>query len=73
MPAVAKAFESISLAQVSKSGFEGKTTAVLRDGDQITMNRDRLLADAKARTSSLAGLRRRSRRVSPPRTLHSDG
>jgi 3-hydroxyacyl-CoA dehydrogenase len=53
MPAVAKAFETISTAQVSKSAAEAKEMMFLRPSDGITMNRDRLLADAKARALSL--------------------
>ena len=54
MPAVAKAFEMIGTAQVSKSAFEAKEMGILRPADQITMNRDRLLADAKAKLLKLA-------------------
>lgn len=53
MPAVAKAFETISTAQVSKSAALAKEMMFLRPSDGITMNRDRLLADAKARALSL--------------------
>jgi len=53
MPPVAKAFEMISTAQVAKSAFEAKEMLILRPTDGITMNRDRLLADAKARALSL--------------------
>ena len=54
MPPVAKAFEMIATAQVAKSAFEAKEMLLLRPTDDITMNRDRLLADAKARALSLA-------------------
>ncbi len=54
MPAVAKAFEMIGTAQVSKSAQEAKEMGILRKDDQITMNRDRLLADAKAKALKLA-------------------
>jgi 3-hydroxyacyl-CoA dehydrogenase len=53
MPAVAKAFETISTAQVSKSAALAKEMMFLRPADGITMNRDRLLADAKAKALSL--------------------
>ncbi len=53
MPAVAKAFETISTATVAKSAAEAKELMFLRKGDGITMNRDRLLADAKAKALSL--------------------
>ena len=48
MPGVMAAFEQISLAKVSKSAAEAKEMKYLRRSDGITMNRDRLLADAKA-------------------------
>lgn len=53
MPAVAKVFETVSTATVSKSAAEAKELQFLRKGDGITMNRDRLLADAKAKALSL--------------------
>ncbi|MDE1916535.1 MAG: 3-hydroxyacyl-CoA dehydrogenase [Sphingomonadales bacterium] len=53
MPAVAKAFETISTATVSKSAANAKEVGYLRPSDGITMNRDRLLADAKAKALSL--------------------
>ncbi|MDQ7248787.1 3-hydroxyacyl-CoA dehydrogenase/enoyl-CoA hydratase family protein [Dongia sedimenti] len=49
MPPVAAAFETISLAKVAKSAAEAKELKLLRASDGITMNRDRLLFDAKAR------------------------
>ena len=53
MPPVAKAFEMISTAQVAKSAAEARDLMLLRPTDGITMNRDRLLADAKARALSM--------------------
>ena len=53
MPAVGKAFELISTAQVSKSAAQAKEMMFLRPTDGITMNRDRLLADAKAKALAL--------------------
>ena len=53
MPAVAKAFEMIGTAQVAKSAAEAKEMGLFRDKDSITMNRDRLLADAKAKALAL--------------------
>jgi 3-hydroxyacyl-CoA dehydrogenase len=47
-------FETIGLAKVSKSAEEARDLMYLRPTDGITMNRDRLLADAKARALSLA-------------------
>ncbi|HUI18504.1 MAG TPA: 3-hydroxyacyl-CoA dehydrogenase NAD-binding domain-containing protein [Alphaproteobacteria bacterium] len=54
MPAIGKAFEMIGTAQVAKSAFEAREMLLLRESDGITMNRDRLLADAKARALELA-------------------
>lgn len=54
MPAISKVFELISTATVSKSAADARDMLILRPGDGITMNRYRLLADAKARALSLA-------------------
>jgi 3-hydroxyacyl-CoA dehydrogenase len=54
MPAVSKVFEIVSTATVAKSAAEAKELGFLRPGDGVTMNRDRLLADAKARALKLA-------------------
>jgi len=54
MPPVIAAFQTISTAQVSRSAAEARDLAYLRPTDGITMNRDRLLADAKARALALA-------------------
>jgi 3-hydroxyacyl-CoA dehydrogenase len=54
MPAVAKAFEIISTATVAKSAAEAKEYLFLRPTDGITMNRYRLLADAKSKALELA-------------------
>jgi 3-hydroxyacyl-CoA dehydrogenase len=53
MPPVAQAFEAISMAKVAKSAAEAKQMRFLRKDDGITMNRDRLLADAKAKALAL--------------------
>jgi len=55
MPPVGAAFETISLAKVAKSAAEAKELKFLRASDGITMNRDRLLADAKARALKMLG------------------
>jgi len=54
MPAPTKVFETISTATVSKSAAEAKDLLFLRPNDGITMNRYRLLADAKALALKLA-------------------
>ncbi|HIJ38036.1 MAG TPA: 3-hydroxyacyl-CoA dehydrogenase [Rhodospirillaceae bacterium] len=53
MPAVAKVFETISTATVAKSAAEAKELLFLRPSDAVTMNRSRLLADAKAKALAL--------------------
>ncbi len=54
MAAVAKAFQTIGTAQVAKSAVEAQELMFLRKTDGIVMNRDRLLAEAKARVLALA-------------------
>lgn len=54
MPAVAQVFEMISTARVSKSAQEAREMGILRRGDEIVMNRERLLASAKARALAMA-------------------
>jgi len=53
MAPVAQAFQTIGLADVAKSAFEAKEKGFLRETDAVTFNRDRLLADAKARALDL--------------------
>ncbi len=53
MPAVAKTFEIVSTATVSKSAAEAKEYGFLRPTDGVTMNRDRLLYEAKQKALSL--------------------
>ncbi len=47
LPFVQRAFETIALAKVSSSAKDAKRLGLLRGDDGITMNRDRLIADAK--------------------------
>ena len=54
LPFVRLAFELIGFAKVSTSGPDAKRLGLLRDVDGITMNRERVLADAKARALMLA-------------------
>jgi 3-hydroxyacyl-CoA dehydrogenase len=54
MPPLVQTFETIGMAKVAKSAFEAKELLFLREDDGITMNRDRLLADAKARALAMA-------------------
>ncbi|MFG1344712.1 3-hydroxyacyl-CoA dehydrogenase NAD-binding domain-containing protein [Xanthobacter autotrophicus DSM 431] len=53
MPAPSKVFETVSTATVAKSAAEAKELKFLRESDGITMNRDRLLADAKAKALAM--------------------
>ncbi len=53
MPVVGKVFEMISTAQVAKSAAEAKEMMIMAPTDGITMNRYRLLADAKAKALAL--------------------
>jgi 3-hydroxyacyl-CoA dehydrogenase len=53
IPAIAVAFETIGMAKVSQSALEAQDRLFLPKSDGITMNRDRLLADAKARALDL--------------------
>ncbi|PYP83074.1 MAG: 3-hydroxyacyl-CoA dehydrogenase [Blastocatellia bacterium AA13] len=46
-PRVKKVSETIAMAKVSTSAVEAQEIGFLRDTDQITMNRDRLIEDAK--------------------------
>jgi len=54
MPPVATVFETISTAKVGLSAFEGKDLLYLRESDGVTMNKSRLLADAKKKALELA-------------------
>jgi 3-hydroxyacyl-CoA dehydrogenase len=49
-----RAFKLIALAQTSTSAHEARKLGYLRDADRISMNRDTLLSDAKARVLDLA-------------------
>lgn len=49
MEALKKAFETIATAKVATSAHEARALGFLRESDRVTMNRDRVLSDAKAR------------------------
>jgi 3-hydroxyacyl-CoA dehydrogenase len=53
-PFVKRAFETIALAKVSTSAQEAKGHGYLREEDSISMNADRLIADAKQEVIALA-------------------
>ena len=61
LPAIQRAFELIGFGKTSASGPDAQRLGYLRPVDAITMNRDRLMADAKARA-----LQRVSEGYQPP-------
>jgi 3-hydroxyacyl-CoA dehydrogenase len=54
MEAMKKAFETIATAKVATSAHEARGLGFVSDADRITMNRERVLSDAKARALELA-------------------
>jgi 3-hydroxyacyl-CoA dehydrogenase len=54
LPAVQRAFETIGYAKVSTSAEEARRLGFLRASDGVSMNRDRLVAEAKATALGLA-------------------
>ncbi len=52
--ALKKSFETIAMAKVSTSAAEARGLGFLKATDAITMNRERLLHDAKTKTRALA-------------------
>jgi len=57
MEALRRAFETVAMAKVSTSAAEARRLGFLSPGDRITMNRERLVSDAResALTKALAG------------------
>jgi 3-hydroxyacyl-CoA dehydrogenase len=53
MEAMKKAFETIATAKVATSAYEARGLGFLSSSDRITMNRERVLSDAKARAREL--------------------
>jgi 3-hydroxyacyl-CoA dehydrogenase len=53
-PFVKRAFETIALAKVATSAEEARQLGYLRDEDSVSMNQDRLIADAKQEVLALA-------------------
>jgi 3-hydroxyacyl-CoA dehydrogenase len=53
MEAMKKAFETIATAKVATSAHEARGLGFLNDSDRITMNRERVLTDAKNRALEL--------------------
>ena len=52
--ALKRTLETIAMAKVSTSAAEGRGLGLFSESDRITMNRERLLADAKAQAIALA-------------------
>jgi 3-hydroxyacyl-CoA dehydrogenase len=65
MEGMKRIFETIAMAKVSTSAYEARRLGFLSDGDVISMNRERILADAKDRALELA---RAGYRAPIPRT-----
>ena len=55
LPFIQRVFETIAFASVSASGPDARRLGYLRHSDGISMNRERLVADAKALALSRAG------------------
>jgi len=69
MPAISKVFENIATAKTGGSAEEARDLKILRDSDKISMNRARVLADAKARCIEMA----KDYKTPQPETLHLPG
>jgi 3-hydroxyacyl-CoA dehydrogenase len=67
--AVKRAFGLIATARTSTSALEARRLGFLREGDRISMSRDRLIADAKQRVLDLAP----DYVAPPPRTIRALG
>ena len=52
--ALKKNFETIAMAKVSSSAAEARSMGFFRASDSITMNRERLLTDAKTKARAIA-------------------
>jgi 3-hydroxyacyl-CoA dehydrogenase len=53
MEAMKKIFETIATAKVATSAHEARSLGFISDSDRITMNRERVLSDAKSRALEL--------------------
>lgn len=69
MPVISKVFEQIGMAKVAGSAQEAQDFKILRESDAITMNRVRVLADAKTKCIEM------SKDYTPPKpaVLHLPG
>ncbi len=71
LPCLRTSFETIATAKVSSSGLEARSLGFIRSGDTITMNPDRLIADAKRRVLTL--VRQGFRKPDPPLSVPALG
>ena len=71
LPYVRRAFETIGYARTSSSAADARRLGYLRDIDEITMNRERLVADAKRR--ALARVAEGYRPALPPVDIRVGG
>ncbi len=53
LEAMKRTFETIAMAKVSGSAVEARSLGLLREADRISMNRERVLTDAKSRALEL--------------------
>ena len=67
LPFVQQAFETIGFAKVSTSALDARRLGFVGDADRVTMNRERLMSDAKALALERArdGYQRPARRMIP--------
>ena len=65
LPPIQRAFETIGFAKVSASAEDARRLGLMREVDRVSMNRDRVLADAKMLALALAP------GYQPPEVRHS--
>ena len=65
LPRLQRAFETIGFGKVSTSAAHARRLGLIRDGDGVTMDRERLMTDAKA---AVLGRVREGYRAPDPRT-----
>jgi len=70
MEAMKRTFETIGMAKVSTSASEARHLGFLSEGDEIVMNRERVLDDAKARALEMV---RAGYQPPVPRTIPAPG
>ncbi|NNG02497.1 MAG: 3-hydroxyacyl-CoA dehydrogenase, partial [Inquilinus sp.] len=73
MPPISQVFETIGTAKVARSAMEAQELMYFRPTDGVTMNRDRLLADAKARALEMAAAKGGYKPPQPPDEIRLPG